>query len=541
MTRLAPLCALLLALAGCGGDPQATGPIGGESGTELAERQVIHIGNQGDPQTLDPHKAQGVSESNIGRDLFEGLIAEAPNGDLIPGVAEAWDIGEDGLVYTFRLREDARWSNGERVTAGDFVYGMRRSVDPATLSFYSFILAPIENAAAITAGDLPTDELGVRALDDRTLEIRLESPTPYFLGLLTHSASYPTHQPSIEEHGDSFTRPGNLVSNGAYVLDEWVVQSHVRLVRNTQYWDDESTTIDEVYYHVTEDVSAELKRFRAGELDMTYEVPRSQLPWIRENMPEHLVVAPYLGSYYYGFNVSKPPFEDNLALRRALSLAIDREIIAGEIMGAGEIPAYSWIPPEVANYDGAKMPEAEWTQEEREAEAKRLYQQAGYSREDPLEVELLYNTQDDHKRIAVAVAAMWRQVLGVETEIVNQEWKVYLDTRNQLKTEVYRAGWIGDYNDAYTFAEIAHSESGLNNFGYDSPEYDRLLELASNEIDLEKRAEHLAEAEAVLLHDMPLIPLYYYVRTKMVQPWVGGYEGNIMDHFRSQDLHILKH
>ena len=541
MKKLMSLVAALLMLTACGGDYQPAGPIGGESGTELAERQVIHIGNGADPQTLDPHRAQGVPESNIGRDLFEGLIAEAPNGDLIPGVAETWEMSEDGKTYTFRLRENARWSNGDPVTAGDFVFGMRRSVDPKTLSVYSFILAPIENAEAIIDGDMPPETLGVTALDDRTLEIRLANPTPYFLGLLTHSASYAVHAASVEAHGDGYWRSSNLITNGAYQLDEWVVQSHVKLVKNPYYWNADAVTIDEVYWHAIEDLNAELKRFRAGELDMTMYIPKSQLSWIRANMPDRLVIAPYLGSYYYGLNLSKPPFKDNAPLRRALALAIDRDIITKQITGAGEIPAYGWIPPETANYKGAEMPEAAWTQEEREAEAKRLYAQAGYSAENPLRVELLYNTQDDHQRIAVAVAAMWRQVLGVETSIVNQEWKVYLDTRNQLNTQVFRAGWIGDYNDAFTFAEIQHSRSELNNTGYSDPEYDRLLALASAETDLEKRAEYLQQAERVLLDDMPLIPIYFYVTAKMVRPWVDGYEANIMDHYRTQDIRILKH
>lgn len=542
MKRLAFLCCALSILAACSRDYAPSGPIGGESGTELAERQVIHIGNGTDPQTLDPHRAQGVPESNIGRALFEGLIAEAPNGDLIPGVAESWDVSDDGKVYTFRLRANARWSNGDPVTAGDFVFGMRRSVDPATLSLYSFILAPIENARAITAGEMPPDRLGVTAIDDHTLEIRLHHPTPYFLGLLTHSASYAVHPASVEAHGDAFVRPGNLVSNGAYQLVEWVVQSHVKLVKNPHYWDADSVTIDEVYFHATEDVAGELKRFRAGELDITQTIPKSQLAWIRENMPDRLVIAPYLGSYYYGLNLTKPPFKDAPALRRALALAIDRDIITKQITAAGEIPAYGWIPPMIANYGGGvAMPEAEWTQQQREAEAQRLYAQAGYSAENPLRVELLYNTHDDHRRIAVAIASMWRGVLGVETTLVNQEWKVYLDTRNQKNTQIFRAGWIGDYNDPYTFAEIAHSTSELNDYGYASPEYDRLLGLAAAETDLERRAELLKQAERRLLEDVPLIPIYFYVTARMVQPWVQGYEANIMDHYRVQDLKILRH
>ncbi|MBN1238813.1 MAG: peptide ABC transporter substrate-binding protein [Gammaproteobacteria bacterium] len=531
-----------LAMTGCG--PAGSGgraPIGGESGTELAEEQVIHWGNGADPGTLDPQKGRGVPGSNIQRDLFEGLIAEAPNGDLIPGVAETWDVSEDGLTYTFHLREDARWSNGDAVTAEDFVFGLRRAADPATLSEYSFIVAPILNAEAITAGDLPPEELGVRAIDERTLEIGLRGPTPYFLGLLSHPVTYPVHRPSLEEHGVRFTRPGNLIGNGAYTLVEAVVQSHVRLERNPYYWDDESTTIDVVYHHATEDTTAELKRYRADELDATYFIPKAQLPWIRENLPDELTIAPYLGSYYYGFNLTKPPFKGNLALRRALALAIDREIITKQITNAGEIAAFGFVPP-VNNYEGQQMPEAAWSQQERETEARRLYLDAGYSPENPLRVELLYNTQDDHRRIAVAVASMWRRVLGVQTEIVNQEWKVYLDTRTQKEdTQVFRAGWIGDYNDAYTFAELPLSDSGLNDFGYDSEEYDALVAKAGMELDMQTRAGYLQEAERVLLDDMPLIPIYFYVTAKMVKPWVDGYEPNIMDHYRSQDVRILKH
>jgi oligopeptide transport system substrate-binding protein len=544
MTKLRWMPILTLALiAGCGagGDGASHGQIGGDTGAELAERQVIRWGNGSDPGTLDPHKSRGVPDSNIGRDLFEGLVAEAPNGDLIPGAAESWDVSDGGRTYTFHLREDGRWSNGDPVTAEQFVVSLQRSVDPATLSEYSFILAPILNAEAITAGEMPPEELGVRALDERTLEIRLRGPTPYFLGLLTHSASYPVHPPSLETHGDRFTRPGNLVSNGAYRLVESVVQSHVKLERNPHYWNDAATTIEEVWFYVTEDIPAELKRYRAGELDITYEIPKAQLPWMRENLGDELVIKPYLGSYYYGFNLTKPPFKDNLPLRRALALAIDREIITNQITNAGEIPAFGWVPP-VARYEGQQMPEAAWSQQERETEARRLYREAGYSPQNPLRVELTYNTHEDHRRVAVAVASMWRRVLGVQSEIQNQEFKVFLDTRTQKeRTQVFRAGWIGDYNDAYTFAELPLSDSGLNDFGYASEKYDRLVKQAAVELDLDKRAEYLQEAERLLLDDMPLIPIYFYVRTRLVKPWVAGYEMNIMDHARSSDLKILKH
>ena len=527
--------------AGEGPAAASAGPIGGATGMELAARQVIHIGNGADPQTLDPHKSQGVPSSNIGRDLYEGLVNEAGNGDLEPGGAESWTISDDGKSYTFALRRAARWSNGAPVTARDYVFGLRRSLDPATLSRYTFILAPIKNAAAVAAGDMPTTAVGARAVDDYTLEIELENPTPYFLGLLTHSASYPLYEPSVVEHGDRHVRPGNLVSNGAYMLEDWVVQSHVKLVRNPEYWDNANTTIDEVWYYATEDKAGELKRFRAGELDYTNGVPKAQLPWTRENLADALVISPYLGSYYYGFNMTRPPFKDNPPLRRALALAVNRDILTKQVTNAGELPAYGWVPP-VQNYQGQQMPEAAWTQAEREAEARRLYAEAGYSAANPAKIQITYNTEEDHKRIAVAVAGMWKQVLGVETSILNQEWKVFLDTRNQrIETQVFRGGWIGDYNDAYTFAELMLSNSGLNDSGYNSPAYDRLLRQASAEGDLAKRAELLQAAERQLLADLPIMPLYFYVTARMVKPWVGGYQPNIMDHHRTKNFYILKH
>ncbi|HEX9876746.1 MAG TPA: peptide ABC transporter substrate-binding protein [Gammaproteobacteria bacterium] len=534
-------------LAACGGAEMqgvvgsSAGPIGGASGEELAEVQVLHWGNGGESDSIDPHRAESTNASNIQRDLFEGLLNEAPNGDLIPGAAESWQVSDDGLTYTFNLRRDARWSNGEPVTSADWVYSLRRSLDPKTLSRYTFILSPILNADAIAAGERPPTDLGVRALDDYTLEITLESPTPYFLGLMTHQTSWVVHPESVEVHGDQFTRPGNLVSNGAFMLDEWVVQSHLKLVRNPYYWDNDATVLDEVWFHATEDLSAELRRYRADELDITYEVPKQQMAWIRENMADDMAFAPYLGTYYYGFNVTRPPFKDKPKLRRALALAIDRDIITRDITAAGEQPAYGWVPP-VNGYEGQQMPEASWMQAEREAEARRLYAEAGYSADNPLRTEILYNTEENHRRIAVAIASMWRQVLGVEADILNQEWKVFLDTRAQrIDTQVYRSGWIGDYNDANTFAELLLSTSGLNHAGYANSDYDALVRRAAREGDLAKRAELLQEAEAMLLEDMPIMPIYIYVRTRLVKPWVGGYEPNIMDHHRSKNFHILRH
>jgi oligopeptide transport system substrate-binding protein len=533
-------------VASCGGSEPGTagGPqaqIGGPSGTELAERQVLHVGNGAELQTLDPHRAEDTASFNLHLDLYEGLVSESPKGDLIPGVATDWTVSEDGKTYVFNLRPEARWSNGDPVTAHDFVFSLRRAVDPKTVSVYSYILTPLLNADDITAGKRPPEELGVRALDDHTLEITLANPTVYFLQLLAHSMAYPVHRATLEAHGDQWTRPGNLVGNGAFKLDEWVVQSHVKVVRNPYYWDNANTKLEEVWFYATEDQNAELQRFRALELDQTEIIPAAQISFIRENLADELVIAPYLGSYYYGFNLTRPPFKDNPKLRRALSLAVNRDIITKQVLNLGQTSAYGFTPP-IKGYIQQQMVEASWTQAEREAEAKRLYAEAGYGPDNPLHTEIMYNTQEDHRRIAVAIASMWKQTLGVEAEILNQEWKVFIDTRNQKKdTQVYRHAWIGDYEDPFSYLEILRSTAGQNDTGYNNPEFDRLVAASQTALDPHARMQILQEAERVMLADMPILPLYIYVRARLVQPWVAGYEPNIMDRHRHKYMSILKH
>jgi oligopeptide transport system substrate-binding protein len=541
------LAGLLLLLGGCtdpgsgGRDAAGKAQIGGESGRELAARQVLRRGNGAEPQSLDPHKSEGVPESNLQRDLFEGLVNDDADQGVVPGAARAWEVSADGTVYLFHMREDGRWSNGDPVTARDFEYGLRRSVDPATLSNYSIMLRPILNAEEVIAGELPPEALGVRAIDDLTLEIRLEAPTPYFLGVLSHSSAYPVHRPSVERYGTRWARPGRLVSNGAYRLKDWVMQSHIIMERNPYYWDDANTTIDEVWFYPIENQSTELQRYRADALDLTYDLPFRQLGWIRENLPDELVISEYLGVYYFGLNTTQPPFKDNVELRRALNLAVDREILTQQVTTAGEIPAYGYVPA-AANYEQVVPEWAHWTQEERVAEARRLYEAAGYSRDNPLKVQILYNTHENHRTISVAIASMWKEALGVEVELVNQEWKVYLETRRTKQTtQVFRAGWIGDYNDAYNFLEILHSQSGLNDPGWNNPDYDALLEAAANEIDLERRAELMHQAEQLVMEDVPVIPVYFYVTKRLVKPWVGNYRPHVQDFILTKDLKILKH
>lgn len=526
-------------LAGCGQGGRDEFPVKIAPKVLPDGTAVLRKGNGAEPGTLDPHKAQGVPAANILRDIYEGLVSERPDGTLEPGGAERWEISDDRTVYTFHLREDAVWSNGEPVTAADYAYGLRRTVDPATGSVYASILAPIENAEAIVAGDKPPEELGVEALDDYTLQIRLKAPTPYLLGLLTHSTTYPVYRPAVEAHGDRFTRPGNAVTNGAYTIEEWVVASRIVLEANPRYWDAENVGVQRVEYYPIEDAASELKRYQAGELDWTGTVPIPSLDEIREHIPDQLHTHPSLSNYYYGLNVTRPPFKDAPELRRALSLAIDRKTIVEKITRGGEIPAYSWVPPAASDYDSARLDYADWPRDKRLEEARRLYREAGYSGDNPLEVEIRYNTSEAHKKIASVIANMWQMALGAKVTLINEEWKVFLQNVSEREvTEVYRAGWVGDYDDPYTFLELLHSEFGINGAGYDNPRYDALLEKAAHTPGGEERRRLLREAEAMLLADHPVIPVYFGTSKALIKPYVKGYAGNPMGHYYSKDIRI---
>ncbi len=492
---------------------------------------VIQRGNGAEPETLDIHKSSGVPEANIQRDLFEGLIAEAADGSLIPGVAWEWRLSDDGLVYTFALRKNARWSNGNPVTAQDFVYAFERALNPETASDYAFILWPIKNAERYSKGKLvKSGELGVKAIDPLTLQITLESPTPYFPGLLTHHMAYPAPQETIETYGRQWTRPGKLISNGAYQLKAWQPQSHIRLEKNPYYHAADTVQTDTVVYQPTEDKNAELKRFRAGELDITEDVPSSQIPWIRKNLAASFHSTPYIGTYYFAFNLLDKPFKDNLKLRKALTLAIDRKLLTGKVTKGGEIPAFGWVPPGIRDYQPQTLEAAKLAQKAREALARKLYAESGYGKGTPLQLELLYNTSDNHKKIAIAVAAMWKKALGVKTRLRNEEWKVYLDSRKKRDFQIIRAGWIGDYNDAYTFLSLFKSDVGeMNPAGYDNPQFDELIHQAETTIDQTQRAKLMQQAESLLLQDLPIMPIYFYTTQHLINPAIKGWQDNVMD------------
>ncbi|MBS9777303.1 MAG: peptide ABC transporter substrate-binding protein [Gammaproteobacteria bacterium] len=499
---------------------------------------VLRRGNGAEPQSIDPQISEGVPASNILRDLFEGLVAEDKDGKNVPGVAKSWEISEDGLTYTFHLR-DTTWTNGDPVTAGDFVYAWQRGVNPATGTNYAFLLYPIANAEAISKGEeKDLSKLGAKAIDDKTLEVKLSGPTPYFLGMLNHSVAYPVPKKVVEKLGKEWTRAENVVSNGPFKMSKWVPQASIELVKSDTYWDKDVVKLDKVIFYPTENQNAELKRFRAGELDWTNEIPLDQLKFIKKEMPDQFKVANYLGTYYYGLNTSKAPFKDNLPLRKALTLAINREVLVNKVTGAGETPAYGFVVPGVQGAIPYLPAEAKLTQKERLEMAKKLYNEAGYSKDKPLEVELRYNTSENHKKVAIAVAAMWKQSLGIKVNLVNEEWKVYLQTRKQKNTQVFRAGWIGDYNDPNTFLDLFLSGSGLNDVSFNSPEFDKLMAEAAQETDADKRAQLLNTAEKIFVDSYSLIPIYHYVTKRMVSPKLKGYTINVMDHSRSKYMYI---
>ncbi len=493
--------------------------------------RILHRGNGAEPQTLDIHRSSGITEANIQRDLFEGLVTEGIDGTVIPGAAERWEVSEDGKTYTFFLRDNGRWSDGTLVTANDFVYAIRRALSPATASDYAFILWLIENAEGFSKGEVKdAEKLGVQALNDKTLQIRLTSPAPYFLELLTHHMAYPVLRKAVEAHGRAWTRPGRLVSNGPYQLQEWLPQSHITLIKNPYFREASKLQLDGVVYYPTEDSHTAMKRFRAGELDITDDVPAEQIAWIKKHLAPSFHSSPYIGTYYYALNLAREPFKNNLALRKALSLAIDRDILTEKVTRGGELPAWSWVPRGVANFSQQSLPGKALDRKERQALAKKWYEQAGYSKANPLEIELLYNTSDNHKKVAIAVAAMWKQALGVKTHFRNEEWKVYLDSRKQRNFMVLRAGWIGDYNDAYSFLSLFKSDVGeMNPSAYHSADFDRLLNQATSEADVDKRRKLLQQSEQVLLKDMPIIPLYFYTTQHLVNPSVKGWKDNVMD------------
>ncbi|EPK7406677.1 oligopeptide ABC transporter substrate-binding protein OppA [Klebsiella aerogenes] len=513
------------------------------AGVQLAAKQTLVRNNGAEVQSLDPHKIEGVPESNVNRDLFEGLVIGDLNGHPVPGVAESWD-NKDFKVWTFHIRKDAKWSDGSPVTAQDFVYSWQRLADPKTASPYASYLqyGHVANVDEIIAGKKPATDLGVKAIDDKTFEVTLSEPVPYFYKLLVHPSVSPVPKAAIEKYGEKWTQPANIVTNGAYKLKDWVVNERIVLERNTNYWDNAKTVINQVTYLPISSEVTDVNRYRSGEIDMTYNnMPIELFQKLKKEIPKEVHVDPYLCTYYYEINNQKAPFTD-VRVRTALKLALDRDIIVNKVKNQGDLPAYSYTPPYT---DGMKLVEPEWfkwSQEKRNEEAKKLLAEAGYTADKPLTFNLLYNTSDLHKKLAIAVASIWKKNLGANVKLENQEWKTFLDSRHQGTFDVARAGWCADYNEPTSFLNTMLSDSSNNTAHYKSPAFDKIIGDTLQVTDEAKRAELYAQSEQQLDKDSAIVPVYYYVNARLVKPWVGGYTGkDPLDNIYVKNLYIIKH
>jgi oligopeptide transport system substrate-binding protein len=511
-----------------------------------ASAVTLNMMNGSEPGSIDPHKASGDWENRIIGDYIEGLMAEDANAQAIPGQAESYTISEDGLVYTFKLRDGIQWSDGEPVTAEDFVFAFQRLFNPATASDYAYLQFPILNGSELAEGAI-TDfsQLGVKAIDDKTVEITLEGPTPFFLQALTHYTAYPVPKHVIDEHGDNWTNIENIVSNGPYTPVEWTPGSYIKSVKSETYWDAANVQIDEVNYFVQDDLAAALARYRAGEYDILTDIPSDQSEWITANLPGQDYFAPFLGIYYYVINQENPPF-DNPEVRKALSMAINRDVIGPDVLGSGELPMYGWVPEGTANYEGVPVYQPEWiglSYEERVAQAAEIMTGLGYTAQTPLQVQLKYNTNDNHQRIAVAISSMWEQI-GVKTELFNSETAVHYDALRAGDFQIGRAGWLLDYSDPSNTLDLLRNgipQGGEinwgNNYGrYSNPEFDRLMEEATKEQDLAARAKLLGDAEKLAMDEYAAIPIYNYIAQNVVAPSITGFVNNASDIHRTRWL-----
>ena len=490
---------------------------------------VYNRGNSADPESLDPHKTSTVYEAHILRDIFEGLVMQDQHAELIPGAAESWTVSDDGTVYTFKIRADAVWSNGDPVTAEDFVYSFRRLLTPETAAEYASMLYVVKNGEAINKGEMQPEELGVKAIDEKTLEVTLNAPTPYFLEMLTHQSTYPVHRASIEALGDDWIKAGNLVSNGAFTLAEYVPNDHIKIVKNPSFHDADSVKLDAVNYFPTEDRSTALKRFEAGELDTNDDMPTEQLDDIKARLGDQVHIGPYLGTYYYAVKLDDEPW-NNPELRRAISMAIDRDFLAEEVWGNSMIPSYGMVPPGIEGYESYQADYAGMDQIEREDEAAKILESLGYGPDNPLPLEIRYNTSENHEKTAVAIQEQLRP-LGIEVTMLNTDTATHYGHLEQKGDFDYaRAGWIADYKDPESFLGISRAASGNNYSNFNNPDFERLMdEAAAAGGNPEERFKLLAEAEKVLVDQLGNMPLLYYSYHNLISDRISGFEDNVMD------------
>jgi oligopeptide transport system substrate-binding protein len=500
-----------------------------------SEYSTLRRGLGGEPASLDPGEAADTFSFEVIRDLYEGLTTEAADGAVIPGVASSWDVNASGTQYTFHLRPDAKWSNGVRVKATDFVQAWKRVVDPSRASTVADTLRPIAGAAAIILGRLPPSSLGAIAVRDDLLVVNLERPAPFFPQLLTHSATFPIYSDDIGRSHD----PNHWVSNGPYVLSGWTPGSALKLQRNKSYWDLANVKIPNVEYVFMSDENAEYRLYRAGQLDITQSVPSNALNSVRAEFPNELFVSPFLATAYYALNLRSSYFATNLDLRKSLAMAIDRKALEATILPFGQRPAYGFVPPGTWNYKPQSWDWQNLPDSERITEARRLYALAGFSGSKPLRVRVLFNSNNSIKQVAIAIASMWKQTLGVESELLDEEYRVFLDSRRDTsRWEVARLGWTADYNDAGNFLDTLRSSSPNNDARYAGREFNELLDRAANSVDPSDRPLLLEAAEKVMLADYPILPIYFFSSKRLIKPYIKGAKANALNRLYSKHLVI---
>lgn len=523
------LLGLLVGLGSCGGSPNSTS---GQSTDTLLRR-----GLSGEPASFDPAASSDSFSTQVMQDLYEGLTTESPSGEAAPGVATSWIVDSTGTEYRFSLRGSARWSNGQPVRSQDFILAWRRVVDPKTGSPGSDNLRLIEGATAIIEGKAPPTALAVSAPDENTLIVKLRQPAPYFPEVLTHSSTFPIYSVnSAVSHS-----PETWVSNGPYILNAWRPGTTIDLIKNSEYWDRANVHINKIQYQIASDDTAQFSRYRAGELDITNSVPPNAYPALRDQHSRELVIAPFLATAYYGLNLQIGPTAVSIKLRQALAMAIDRHRLV-EALGAGQTPAYGFLPPNVWNYDQQFFPWKDLPDDVRVSEARRLFAEAGYSVTRPLRLRLLFNSNVVIKQTAILIAAMWREALGIDTELTDEEYRVFLDSRhNRTRWDIARLGWVADFNDASNFLDIFRQNSNNNDEGYFSPAFDSLLDEASATADPLRRRLLLEKAEQLMLSDYPIIPLYHFVSKRLVKAYVTGVHPSPLDRVPSKALSIAPH
>ncbi|MEW5947545.1 MAG: peptide ABC transporter substrate-binding protein, partial [bacterium] len=523
------LCACLAA-GGCSGGKN-------EAKRGGAPEQVFTFSNGTEPETLDPGKMTGIPEANIALALFEGLVALdhrtlAP----VPGVAERWEVSDDGKVWTFFLRKNARWSNGDPVTAHDFHYSWKRVLEPETASRYAYQAYYIRNGAAYNRGDLKDfRQVGVKVVDTYTLRVELENPTPFFTDIAAFHTLFPVHKKTVEKYGDRWTRPENMVSNGPFLLKDWKPRDRVVVVKNHTYWDAGAVKLEKVVILATEDENTAFNMYEAGETEWIRTVPLPQIPRLKDKRKD-FHITPFLGIYYYLFNTTRKPLDDT-RVRKALDMAVDKAKICEYVLKAGQQPAAAFVPPGIPGYTSPPGPPYDVKR------ARQLLAEAGFPDGKGFpRLTILFNTHEAHKSVAEVIQQMWNQNLNVRVELENKEWKIYLKERETLNYDIARAGWIGDYVDPNTFLDMFVTGGGNNNTGWGLKRFDDLIAAAAGTFDPGERAKIFREAENILINEqMPVMPIYYYVNMNMIKPWVKGFHFNVRDYHTLKGVYIAPH